>query len=106
MVNRFDVYLVNLDAEITADPKNTRPAAVISPDEMNRHLSNVLIAPISSTDVLYPTRVAVDFLGASRAVALDQIRPVEKARLVKKVGEIDAAERSLIVDKLLEMFAE
>ena len=66
MVSRFEVYLINLDTEVSNDPKNTRPAAVISPDEMNRHLSTVLIAPISSTDVLYPTRVPIDFLGALR----------------------------------------
>lgn len=106
MVTRFEVYLVNLDAEISNDPKNTRPAAVISPDEMNRHLSTVLIVPISSTQMLYPSRILIDFLGASRAVILDQIRPVEKARLVKKVGEIDPADRRPIVEKLIEMFAE
>jgi mRNA interferase MazF len=69
-------------------------------------LSTVLIAPIASTDLLYPTRVPVDFLGTSRAVILDQIRPVEKTRLVKKVDDIDSAHRRLIVEKLREMFAE
>jgi len=106
MVTRFEVYLVNLDAEVSNDPKNTRPAAVISPDELNRHLSTVLIAPISSTEMLYPTRISIDFLGASRALILDQIRPVDKSRLVKKVGDIDPEDRRLIVEKLREMFAE
>jgi len=106
MVARFEVYLVNLDATVSSDPKNTRPAAIVSPDEMNRHLATVLIAPVSSTDLLYPTRIPIEFLGAPRAVILDQVRPVEKARLVKKVGEIDAAARQQIVDRLCEMFAE
>jgi mRNA interferase MazF len=106
MVTRFEVYLVNLDAEVSNDPKNTRPAAIVSPDEMNRHLSTILIAPISSTELLYPTRIPIDFLDAKRAVILDQIRPVEKTRLVKKVGEIELADRGLIVEKLGEMFAE
>ena len=106
MVKRFEVYLVNLDPEISSDPKNTRPAAIVSPDEMNRHVATVLIAPVSSTDLLYPTRIQIDFLGSPRAVILDQIRPVEKARLVKKVGEIDIADRGQIVERLCEMFAE
>ena len=106
MVNRFEVYLVNLDPEISSDPKNSRPAVVVSPDEMNRHMSTVLIAPVSSTDLLYPTRMRIEFLGAPRAIILDQIRPVEKARLVKKVGEIDIADRKQIVERLCEMFAE
>lgn len=106
MVARFEVYLVNLDAAVSNDPKNTRPAAIVSPDEMNRHLSTVLIAPVSSTELLYPTRIPIEFLGASRAVILDQIRPVEKTRLVKKVGELDAADRKQIVERLCEMLAE
>ena len=106
MVARFEVYLVNLDIDISKDPKNTRPAAVVSPDEMNRHLSTVLIAPISSTSLLYPTRISIDFLDSARAVILDQIRTVEKARLVKKIGGIEMAQRRTIVEKLGEMFAE
>lgn len=106
MVKRFEVYLVNLDPEISSDPKNTRPAAIVSPDEMNRHVATVLIAPVSSTDLLYPTRIQIDFLGSPRSVILDQIRPVEKARLVKKVGEIDVADRGQIIERLCEMFAE
>ena len=100
MVARFEVYLVNLDIDLSKDPKNTRPAAVVSPDEMNRHLSTVLIAPISSTSLLYPTRISIDFLDSARAVILDQIRTVEKARLVKKIGEIEMAQRRTIVEKL------
>lgn len=106
MVSRFEVYLVNLDDEISKDPKNTRPAVVISPDEMNQHISTVLIAPISSTKIMYPTRVQVEFLGNSRAVILDQTRAVEKARLVKKIGDIDSVQRRTIIEKLQEMFAE
>jgi len=105
MVSQFDVYLVNLDREVSADPKNTRPAVVVSPDELNRNLETVLIAPLSATRLLYPTRVPVEFLGSSRAVILDQIRAIDKDRLVKKIGEIDPAAKKSVIEKLQELFA-
>jgi mRNA interferase MazF len=106
MVSRFEVYLVNLDAEITADPKNTRPSVVISPNEVNRNLDTAIIAPIATTRAEYPTRVAVDFLNGTRHIILDQIRTVDQARLVKKIGEIDEASRQVIIERLQELFAE
>jgi mRNA interferase MazF len=106
MVNRFDVYLVNLDPEPSSDPKLTRPCVVVSPNELNRHLKSAIIAPISSAGPEYPTRVAVEFLNGHRAIILDQVRAVDQRRLVKKIGEIDQAARSLIIDKLQELFAE
>jgi mRNA interferase MazF len=106
MVSRFEVYLVNLDADISPDPKNTRPSVVISPDEVNRNLSSVIIAPLATTKTAYPTRVPVDFLNGSRHVILDQIRTVDRRRLVKKIGEIDEASRRTIVERLDELFAE
>jgi mRNA interferase MazF len=106
MVNRFDVYLINLDERPTKDPKNTRPAVVISPDELNRHVETVIIAPLSSTNVRYPTRVDVEFLNSTRSVILDQLRAVEKKRLVKKIGSIDAASQDLVIARLQELFAK
>jgi len=106
MVSRFEVYLVNLDHQISPDPKNTRPCIVISPDEVNRNLTSVIIAPLASTNTEYPTRVPVEFLNGTRHVILDQIRTVDRARLVKKVGEIDEAFRPSIVERLQELFAE
>lgn len=106
MVSRFDVYLVNLDAEPSKDAKNTRPCVVISPDEMNRNISNVIIAPLSAATAMYPTRVPVDFLNNGRAVVLDQIRTVDKFRLVKKIGEIDKTAQVEILERLQEFFAE
>jgi len=106
LVSRFEVYLVNLDPEVSHDPKNTRPCVVISPDEVNRNLNSVIVAPIASSKVSYPTRVAVDFLNGKRAVILDQIRTIDRDRLVKKIGEIDEASRRAIVERLQELFAE
>ena len=105
MVNRFDVYLINLDENPSKDAKNTRPAVVISPDELNRNLTTVIVAPISSTNAKYPTRVPVDFLNSPRFVILDQIRSVDAERLVKKVGELDQESGSRITERLLELFA-
>ena len=106
MVSRFEVYLVNLDAEITGDPKNTRPSVVISPDEVNRNLGTAIIAPIATTRAEYPTRVAVEFLNGTRHIILDQIRTVDQTRLVKKIGEIDETSRQMIIERLQELFAE
>lgn len=105
MVSRFDVYLVNLDAEASKDARNTRPGVVVSPDEMNRNIGSVIIAPLSAA-TNYPTRIRVNFLNAGRSVVLDQIRTVDKMRLIKKIGEIDHAERAGILKGLAELFAE
>ena len=106
MVKRFDVFLVNLDAEVTDDPKNTRPAVIVSPDELNDNLSTAIIAPLSATKAAYPTRVPVVFLNGKRFIILDQIRTVDKDRLVKKIGEIDPGSRRETLETLAEIFAE
>ncbi|MGH7784710.1 MAG: type II toxin-antitoxin system PemK/MazF family toxin [Candidatus Binatia bacterium] len=106
MVNRFDVFLVNLDPEPSANPKNTRPCVVISPDEINHNIQNVIIAPLSSPSAAYPTRVSVNFLNSQRVVVLDQIRTVDKIRLVKKIGEIDKPAQRQTLERLQEIFAE
>jgi len=106
MVARFDVYLVSLDASPSTDAKNTRPCVVVSPDEMNRNIQNVIIAPLSAASVKYPTRVDVDFLNNRRSIVLDQIRVVDKDRLVKKIGSIDKIAQKETLEKLQEMFAE
>jgi len=106
MVNRFDVYLVNLDAEPSKDAKNTRPCVVISPNEMNHNISTAIIAPLSSATAKYPTRVTVNFLNSERSVVLDQIRSVDSVRLVKKIGAVESSDQAEILKRLTEMFAE
>ena len=107
MVERFDVYLVSLDPEPAGDAKNTRPCLIVSPDEMNRHIQTVIIAPLSAPDLQsYPTRVPVSFLNNKRSIVLDQVRTVDKGRLVKKVGKIDAGETERILKCLADMFAK
>ncbi|MGQ0540866.1 MAG: type II toxin-antitoxin system PemK/MazF family toxin [Blastocatellia bacterium] len=105
MVNRFDVFLINLDDEPSKNARNTRPAVVISPDELNRNVETAIIAPLASSNAKFPTRVPVQFLNSERLVILDQIRTVDKSRLVKKIGEIDQTARRNILDKLVELFS-
>ncbi|MFN2501440.1 MAG: type II toxin-antitoxin system PemK/MazF family toxin [Pyrinomonadaceae bacterium] len=106
MVTRFDVYLVNLDAEPTSDAKNTRPCVVVSPDEMNGNISSVMIAPLSAVTANYPTRVNVNFLKNERSIVLDQLRTVDRVRLVKKIGEIEKGVQQEVLLRLREMFEE
>lgn len=106
MVKRFEVYLVNLDDTPSKDAKNTRPAVVVSPDEMNKHIGHVVIAPISSSTAKYPTRIPVELLNSQRIIVLDQIRTVDKERLVKKIGDIGKAVRTKTLERLREMFEE
>jgi mRNA interferase MazF len=105
MVKRFEIYLFNLDKNSAEDAKNTRPCVVISPDEMNKHIESVIIAPLSSVSKNYPTRIHFEFLNKKRTVVLDQIRTVDKDRLVKKIGEIKGSSKRKILDVLQEMFA-
>jgi mRNA interferase MazF len=104
MVNRFDVYLVALDPTLGSEIKKTRPCVVISPDEMNRHLNTVIIAPLTSTRKNYPTRVGLSFQGKKGDIVLDQIRTVDKKRLVKKLGEVSGKAQSETSRLLVEMF--
>lgn len=106
MVKRFEVYLFNLDKTSSNDAKNTRPCVVISPNEMNKYIESVIIAPISATNNKYPTRVQFSFLDENRAIILDQLRTVEKYRLVKKIGNIKGKTKAKVLDVLQEMFAE
>jgi len=105
MVKRFEIYLVNLDAEVSKDPKNTRPCVIVSPDEMNENVDHVVIAPISSSSGFYPTRIPFDLLSTERFIILDQLRAIETRRLVKKIADVDEATKKLTLDTLQEFFA-
>ncbi len=106
VASRFDVYLVNLDPAIGKEIKKTRPCVVISPDEMNRHISTVIIAPVTTKGKNYPTRVTCKFEGKSGQVVLDQIRTVDKARLTRKLGKLNRQTQNSVLNILNEMFSE
>lgn len=106
VVKRFEVYLVNLDPTIGSEIKKTRPCLIVSPDEMNRHIATVIIAPMTTKSRNYPTRVSCQFQGKRGQVVLDQLRTVDKKRLVKKLGQIDKKTQQSVLLTLSEMFAE
>lgn len=103
-MRRFEVHLVALDPTLGREIKKTRPCLIISPDEMNRHIGTVIVAPMTTQGRDYPTRVKCRFLGKSGQIVLDQIRTVDKARLVKKLGQIDGNTRMKVLGVLAEMF--
>jgi len=106
VVKRFDVFLINLDSTIGSEIKKTRPCVVISPDEMNRYIAMVIIAPMTTKGRTYPTRVACQFQGKDGQIVLDLIRTIDKTRLVKKLGQISQDEQVAVLDTLAEIFAE
>ena len=106
VVKRFTVWLVNLDPGIGAEIKKTRPCLIVSPDEMNRHIRTVIVAPMTSKGRAYPTRVNCRFKGKAGQVVLDQLRPVDKNRLVKQLGQLDKPAQKEVLAVLSELFAE
>jgi len=106
VVKRFEVYLVNLDPTIGSEIQKTRPCLIISPDEMNSYIATVIVAPMTTRGRDYPSRVNCQFEGKEGQIVLDQIRTVDRSRLVKKLGRIDATTQDEVLAVLLEMFAE
>lgn len=104
-VARFEVYLVNLDPTVGSEIKKTRPCLVVSPDEINRHINTVIIAPMTTKGRVYPTRVPCRFEGKDGHVVLDQLRTVDKTRLVKPLGRIDPSTAAAVLKALAKMFA-
>ena len=106
VIKRFDVFLVALDPTIGSEIKKSRPCLVVSPDEMNRHIRTVIVAPMTTKGASYPTRVPAKFKGKKGQIVLDQLRTVDRARLIRKVGLIQPATRAQVLAVLSEMFAE
>jgi mRNA interferase MazF len=106
VVKRFDVFLINLDPTVGNEIQKTRPCVVISPDEMNRHISTVIVAPMTTKGRSYPTRISCQFQGKEGQIVLDQIRTVDKTRLIKRLGRIHLNEQKAVLDTLAELFAE
>ena len=105
VTSRFDVFLVRLDPTEGHEIRKTRPCLVVSPDEMNRHLSTVLVAPMTTQGQAYASRVPVTFEGRSGQIVLDQLRTVDKDRLVKRLGSLTDATGAKVLALLGTMFA-
>lgn len=105
-LKQYHVYLVNLDPTVGHEIKKTRPCLVISPDEMNRHLQTIMIAPMTTNSHEYPSRVALRFKGKDAWVVLDQIRTVDRRRLVKELGKLEVRVVRMIKGVIREMLVE
>jgi mRNA interferase MazF len=105
-VKRFEVYLVSLDPTVGREMQKTRPCLIVSPDEMNRLLGTAIVAPMSTRIRNFPFRVLCRFQGKSGLIALDQLRTVDKSRLVKRLGRITPSIQVALLEVLAEMFAE
>jgi mRNA interferase MazF len=105
VVKRNELYLVSLDPTLGGEIKKTRPCLVVSPDEMNAHISTVIVAPMTTGGRPYPTRVVCRFAGKSGYVVLDQLRTVDKTRLIRRLGRIGQGVQSQVIAALAEMFA-
>jgi mRNA interferase MazF len=102
---RFEVWLVSLDPTRGSEIRKTRPCVVVSPDELNRNIQTVIVAPMTTRGRDYPTRVPVRFAGKSGTVVLDQIRTVDRTRLLRKLGALPSATSQRVSGVLVEMFA-
>jgi mRNA interferase MazF len=105
VAERFNIFLVRLDPATGAETAKTRPCVIVSPDELNRAVATVIIAPMTTVRRGWPTRVEVKFQNKAGEIALDQIRALDKSRLVKKLGKLDAATAEAVLDTLGELFA-
>lgn len=105
VVNRFDVYLINLDPTVGSKIQKTRPCLIISPDEMNRHIRTVIVAPMTTAGKNYPTRISCKFKKKKGQIILDQTRTIDKTRLIKKLGSINPETQLEVISILQRLFA-
>jgi mRNA interferase MazF len=99
-----EVWLISLDPTQGPEIQKIRPCLVVSPDEINRHLRTVIIAPMTTSERPYPTRVTVTFQSKRGQVALDQLRAVDRQRLVRRLGSVSAKTAQAVSTLLVEMF--
>ncbi len=105
VMERFNIFLVRLDPTTGAETAKTRPCLIVSPDELNQAVSTVIIAPMTTVRRGWPTRVELTFQGKTGEIALDQIRAVDKSRLMKRLGKLDSETADAVLDTHGELFA-
>jgi mRNA interferase MazF len=91
-IAQYAIVSINLDPTLGSEIKKTRPCVIVSPDEMNKHLNTIVIAPMTSTMKRYPTRVPVEHAGKKGMIVIDQIRSVDKVRILKILGNLSKSE--------------
>lgn len=104
-VKRFDVHLVNLDPTVGSEIQKIRPCLIISPDEMNRHIHTIIVAPVTIGGKKYPTRVTYQLNKKKGQIVLDQIRTIDKTRLIRKLGTVDPETQQEVISVLQRLFA-
>ena len=104
MVKRGEVYLINLDPTIGSEIQKTRPCVIVSPDEMNKYIRTVIIAPMTTKIRSYKSRIKVEFSDRQAQIMLDQLRTIDKQRLIKKLGNLSTEEIKKVLSLLQEMF--
>lgn len=104
MVSRGEVWLVNLDPTVGSEIRKSRPCVVISPPELNEHLKTVIVAPMTSQGFQAPFRISLTFQGTTGLVLLDQLRTIDKSRLIKKLGRLQPKTLTTTLQKLKELF--
>lgn len=105
-LKQYQVILVNLDPTIGSEMKKTRPAVIISPNEMNKYLQTIVIAPMTSSSKSYPTRVEIDFEMKKGTIVLDQIRTVDRQRILKILGDLTKEEIQKVKEVIKETYVD
>lgn len=106
LLKRFSLHWVNLDPTIGHEIKKIRPVVIVSPDEMNRHLATLIVAPLTTTIRNYPFRLTIDEDGTQGQIALDQLRAIDKTRVVKAMGMLESKHHDTVIALLHEMFSK
>jgi len=106
VMSRGEVHLVRLDPTLGSEIQKTRPCVIVSPDELNEHLRTVIVAPMTTSGRAYPWRIRCRFQNRFGYIVLDQLRTVDRERLVKRLGMLAAPTLTEVLGGLQEMFAE
>ncbi len=104
MVRRFDIWMISLDPVVGSEIRKTRPCVIVSPNEVNLHLKTVNVVPLTSSLKAYPTRVTIKFQNKQGEVAVDQIRSIDKVRLLGRLGQLDQKTARRLCDLLVQTF--
>lgn len=105
-INQYQIVLVNLDPTIGSEIKKTRPCVVISPNEMNKYLRTIIVAPMTTTSRKYPTRIKVKHDGKTGWIVIDQIRTIDKLRVIRTLGVISEGEKNELKNVIKETFVD
>ena len=105
-IKQYEVYLLNLDPTMGSEMKKARPCVVLSPDEMNVYLQTIVIAPLTSSSKPYPTRVEINQKDIKGWVVIDQIRTVDRVRIVKQLGYLTSKEIDIVKRVIKETFVD